>query len=341
MTYILHSRTSANFVNVPGKSGSLLYLPPAFRNQPTTPNHILKLAHIHTFNPTSFLKMEPHPLFDLSDSWVEIDGWVIVDVNPKTGSIHMYEDYESSAESFLVELDNMQMLPSMRMPIPSTSTLESERDLGGVSASEGDDGWIAARKNRESVWAEIKKNLSAALELDDDDEAAKDTGEVAGGSGGLEEEGPDVADSPRREGSESPETDPDFMQSSSGTNGEWVLTSGMVGLKVSDSLFMVESKGGGAKSVSGEVGKAGESPPNGSISASHETNKDDTEMIEVEKDDDTGETVKDAGEDNEDSEDSADRNQRRKDRRNVGLAASAIAVMLAAIWMMETKYGLG
>jgi hypothetical protein len=170
------------------------------------------------------------------------------------------------------------MLPSMRMPIPSMlSRLEVENEVttsdrggkrqrksGANSAGKDEqheeeqtdhsEERKAARKKRERVWAEITKNLKAALEAGgDDDTVAKDQDDTDD-----ESDRPVVEDSPHRAGSESPETDLDFVQSSSeNVDTEWMLGSGEVGLKVSDSLFAVESRG--VKSVSGDVsGEDGE-----------------------------------------------------------------------------------
>ncbi len=65
---------------------------------------------------------ERQSLFDLSGSYLEIGGWVIINFNRETGSIHEYEDFELSAESFLMELNTLKMFPSPRMPVPSTKT---------------------------------------------------------------------------------------------------------------------------------------------------------------------------------------------------------------------------
>ncbi len=165
-----------------------------------------------------------HPLFDISGSYVEIDGWVSLHFskhatlfgstvsrikicsNPETGSIHEYEDYDLSAESFLDQLNTMEMLPSMRMHISSTS-----------------------------IRADSESNVTTSLY-------------------GLnnESESPDVEDSLRREGSESPETDVDFRHSSSeGTDIDRVLRTESVGLKASDKAFIVEAKR--VENVPGEI----------------------------------------------------------------------------------------
>jgi hypothetical protein len=55
---------------------------------------------------------------NLSKSYLEIENYVIVDMDPVTREILQYEDYELSAESFLIEINRTEMLPSMRMPVP-------------------------------------------------------------------------------------------------------------------------------------------------------------------------------------------------------------------------------
>jgi hypothetical protein len=55
---------------------------------------------------------------NLSKSYLEIENYVIVDMGPVTREILQYEDYELSAESFLIEINRTEMLPNMRMPVP-------------------------------------------------------------------------------------------------------------------------------------------------------------------------------------------------------------------------------
>jgi hypothetical protein len=220
--------------------------------------------------------------------------------------------------------------------------LDQEDEGGSESGREGDNGedddeWTAARKKREKVWAAIKRNLSAALEFEDDDgHTSKDTDGSAEDPGSADKENTSPGDSPRREGSESPETDPDFvLTSSDGTDADLVLTSGKVGLMVSDLLSVVESHG--AKSMRGEVGgvqgEEHEAPENGNADAIHEATKahGGTEAYRANNGVVTGEPVK------EKREDGADCRQQRMDRRNVGLAASATALLIVTIWMMEPK----
>ena len=249
----------------------------------------------------------------------------------------------------------MEMLPSMRLPIPSTSTgadFESDVasfDNGGDGErtslrisecrteqsyeehNERDDERIAALKKEEEIWTEIAKNLLAALKTDDQQDAnTKDPHELKD-----ESESPEVEDSPRQEGSESPETDVDFRQSSSdGTDIEWVMESKIVGLKASDVLFMVEANG--IESVTGKIsGDLSDQNEETVIGSKTVTKKESKEEIcntpisvstEYKK-----ETFKHQGE----SEENRKKNQPRNHRRNIGLAASATAVALAAIWMVE------
>jgi hypothetical protein len=324
---------------------------------------------------------ETHPLFDLSGSYIEIDGWIIVDLNPETGSIHQSEDYELSAESFLVQLNRMQMLPSLEMPIPSTASevereseakttnYEEERDAKGGAGKDNrsktknhDEGFAtkmnggttsrthpkisgeqtSARQKTEKHCAEITSGLTTFLDADDKNQpTTKDTlgaenGRHSPGSGDF-----DFNDSPPNEGSGSAHTDPDFVHSSSDSAGEWVLGSGVAELSVSDSLFMVESKR--AKSLSSDDSRAGEGvakereeveEPAGHVTAIRD-------RIKVPKDDEVvSGTLEDRGEESQKNDEGASRGQWRKDRRNVSLAASATAVMLAAIWLMERKYDL-
>jgi hypothetical protein len=116
------------------------------------------------------------------------------------------------------------------------------------------------------------------------------------------------------------------VTTSESADTEWILGGDMAGLKVSDSLFMVESKG--VKSVSGDFsGEDGEAL---------DTRKAVKKLVGSEKSfSKRVEVVEDVGEESKDSDMNSDINQRRRDRRNMGLAASATAVMLAAIWMME------
>jgi hypothetical protein len=246
------------------------------------------------------------------------------------------------------------MLPSMRLPIPSTSTgsdfesnvATSDRDGAGERTllrisqgrteqpyekrNERDDERIAALKREDEVWTEIAKNLQAALKADDQQDAStKDPHELKD-----ESESPEVEDSPRREGSESPETDVDFRQSSSdGTDIEWVFRSKISGLKASDALSMIEANG--IESVTGEIGDMSDQNEETGIGSKTITKKESKEEnfntpISVSTEN-AKETFKHEGE----SEESRKNNQRRRHRRNIGLAASATAVALAAIWMME------
>jgi len=247
------------------------------------------------------------------------------------------------------------MLPSMRLPIPSTSTgadfesdvatsgSDGDRERTSLRISRGsteqpyeehterDDDRIAALKKGEEVWTEIAKNLLAALKADDQQDAnTKDPHELKDDS-----ESPEVEDSPRREGSESPETDVDFRQSSSdGTDIEWVFRSKIVGLEASDTLFMVEANG--VESVTGEISgdlsDQNEETVIGSKTVTKKALKEEFFNTPISVSTEyTKETSKHEGE----SEESRKKNQQRKHRRNIGLAASATAVALAAIWMME------
>jgi hypothetical protein len=324
---------------------------------------------------------EKHPLFDLSGSYIEIDGWIIVDVNPETGSIHQNEDYELSAESFLAQLSRMQMLPSLQMPIPSTASEvehgseakttnhEGERDAKGgagkdnMSKTKNHDGGFAtkmkggttsrthhkiggeqtsARQKAVRNCAEITSGVTIFLDADDENQpTTKDTLGAENGRHSPASGDFGFNDSPPNEGSGSAHTDPDFVHSSSDSAGEWVLGSGVAELSVSDSLFMVESKR--AKSLSSDDSRAGEGvakkreeveEPAGHVKAIRD-------RIEVPKDDEVvSGTLEDGGEESQKNDEGASGGQRRKDRRNVSLAASATAVMLAAIWLMERKYDL-
>jgi hypothetical protein len=251
----------------------------------------------------------------------------------------------------------MEMLPSMRLPLPSTSTgpdfesdvTTSDRGEDGERTSlkisrgrteqpykkhnERDDERIAALEKGEEVWTEIAKNLLAALKADDQQDAnTKDPHELKD-----ESESPGVEDSPRREGSESPETDVDFRQSSSdGTDIEWVFRGKMPDLKASDTLFMVEANG--IEIVTDEIGDLNDQNEETVIGSEAVTKKELGEEnfntpipVSVEY---VKETFKHQGE-GEEGEESRKNNQRKKNRRNIGLAASATAVAVAAIWMME------
>jgi hypothetical protein len=312
---------------------------------------------------------ETHPLFDLSGSHIEIDGWIIVDLNPETGSIHQSEDYELSAESFLAQLSKMQMLPSLQMPIPSTVSEvehesearttyhERERDAkGGAgednrSKTKNHDGGFATKMNGcttshthpkvggeptsacqkiERHCAEITSGLTTSLDADDENQpTTKDTLEAENGRDSPDSGDFDSNDSPPNEGSGSAHTDPDFVHSSSDSAGEWVLGSGVAELSISDSLFMVESKR--AKSLSGEDGRAGEGVAKESEEVEEPTGhgKAIGDGIKIPKDDGVlSGTLEDEG---EESQKNDERAQRRKDTRNVSLAASATAIVLAAI----------
>jgi hypothetical protein len=252
----------------------------------------------------------------------------------------------------------MEMLPSMRLPIPSTSTgsdfgsdvAPSDRGGDGDRTSlrisrgrteqpyekhnEGDDGRIAALKKGEEVWTEIAKNLIAAVKADNQqDKNSKDLHEV-----NDESESPEVEGSPRREGSGSPETDVDFRESSSDvTDIEWVWRSKIVGLKASDAVFMVEANGveSATGEISGDLSDQNEETLIGSEAVTKkelgEENFNTSIPVSVEY---AKDTIKHQGESEEGEERTKD-NQRRRNRRNIGLAASATAVAVAAIWMME------
>jgi hypothetical protein len=252
----------------------------------------------------------------------------------------------------------MEMLPSMRLPIPSTSTgAEFESDVASLDRggdgertshrisrgrtekpyekhNERDDDRIAALKKGEEVWTEIAKNLLAALKADDlQDANIKDPHDLKD-----EPESPEIEDSPRREGSESPETDVDFRQSSSdGTDIEWVWRSKIVGLKASDAVFMVEANGveSATGEISGDLSDQNEETLIGSEAVTKkelgEENFNTSIPVSVEY---AKDTIKHQGESEEGEERRKD-NQRRRNRRNIGLAASATAVAVAAIWMME------
>ncbi|KAN0104117.1 hypothetical protein V8E51_009862 [Hyaloscypha variabilis] len=298
---------------------------------------------------------KPRPLFDLFGSYVETDGWVLIDLNRETGSIHQYEACELSSESFLVEVNTVPFLPSLRMPFTSmasakelrgrevtldeeengsTEEREADNDVeetteyenvnivttqeGIRSRSNSDVEPLSPRQKLEQRWSDFKRVLTASPDDDelDDDPAPKhnlDTGSAS--------ESPDSRDfrpddSPQREGSESPHTDPDFVQSSpDGTDAEWFLASEMVGLSIRDSLSVAESVGN--KSVSGEC--------------------DGVVVPEVAA---NGSDVDGKVENINSQQQSHDQVQQRKERRNIGLAASAIAVVVAAIWMLERKYDL-
>jgi hypothetical protein len=324
---------------------------------------------------------ETLPLFDLLGSYIEIDGWIIVDINPETGSIHQNEDYELSAESFLAQLSRMQMPPSLQMPIPSTvgevehesetrtTNHEGVRDAKGGTGEDNrakdtnHDGGLAtkmngcttshthlkiggeptsARQRTERHCAEITSDLTTSSDIDDENQpTTKDTLEAENGRDTPDSGDFGFNDPPPKDGSGSAHTDPDFVHSSSDSASEWVLGSGMAGLSVSDSLFMVESKR--AKSLSTEDGRAGEGVAKESEDVEEPAGhgKAIGDGIKVPGDDEvvTG-TLEDEGEESQKNDEIASRGQRRKDRRNVSLAASATAVMLAAIWLMERKYDL-
>ncbi|KAE9363395.1 hypothetical protein N431DRAFT_357817 [Stipitochalara longipes BDJ] len=329
----------------------------------------------------------PHPLFDLSSTYLEVDGWVIIDLNRETGSIHQYEDYELSAESFLIEVKMMPILPSLRMPFPSMASAKELRsreissDQENKSNTKGGEAGnhtrekanhetvntaatnkvarprtysdvelLSPRQKRERRWAEIRRILTAPLDEDEDedDAIAKDNIEIKSKTDSLDS-ADNVnceVDSPQREGSESPQTDPDFVRSSSDSiDVERILGSRMVGLKVSDSFFIVGSKG--TNSMSGEVDVEDKEAVGGII--------DDADAVGVEKhheyesgekyevttnDEDVYGKSEDLEEVSQGQRYNTDRDQKRKDRRNIGLAASATAVMVAAIWMLERKYDL-
>jgi hypothetical protein len=141
-------------------------------------------------------------------------------------------------------------------------------------------------------------------------------------------------DSPRREGSESPETDVDFRQSSSdGTDIEWGFRSKTVGLKASDALSMVEANG--SESVTGEITDLSDQNEETVIGSKTVTKKELKEEIFNTPISDSTRYTKEISKREGEIEESREKNQRRKHRRNIGLAASATAVAVAAIWMME------
>ncbi len=239
----------------------------------------------------------------------------------------------------------------MRMPVPSTSTggdFESDvgtSDRGGdgertslrnsrshtedpyEERDERDDECIAALKKREEVRTEISNNLHAILKADNQHDAnAKDPHDLDDESGS-----PEVEDSPRREGSGSPETDVDFRQSfSDGTDIEWVLRTG-------DAVFMVEANGieSVPGKISGDLIDQNEETVIGSKAVTNKKSKEEIfnspTSVSTEY---TKETIKHEGQ-SEEGEESRKNNQRRKNRRNIGLAASATAVAIAAIWIVE------
>ena len=323
--------------------------------------------------------IDSHPLFDLSGSYLEIDGWVIIDLNRETGSIYMYEYYELSAESFLAEVNTLPILPSLRMPFPSmassrelqskeTISDQAKSSMKGVEADKGikkeqdlqsgsttdtnrcirpradsDLEPLSPRQKREQRWAEIRRVLTASLDEDDanEEDPAKD-------NSGSENEADtpksvyfDIDDSYGREGSDSPHTDPDFVHSSSdSTDVEWVLGTGMVGLKVGDSFFMVESTG--TNSVTGvfdamDKKAGGESNEGDEAIEGKKRRGNASGQIEGVSTDDK--EVNGKGEDLENGN-SRQRDQHRKESRNISLAAGATAAMVAAIWMLERKYDL-
>jgi hypothetical protein len=315
---------------------------------------------------------EPKNSLKHRHSWIEVENWIIIDFNPITGSITEYEDYELSAESFLIELKTMHMLPSLRMPIPETSlkpSIENEEmpsDHGAVTENQasgkaggsefsGDEKAIhlpkhtPAHMRTERVRAEITRNLNASLEAEVEPTKSDGAGAETESTTPEREESDHPSDSPNDEGSGSPHTDPDFLASSSdGTDIEWILRGGMVGLKVSDSLLSVGSQTG--ESVRGDI---------------HENNGEEVKKG-IEEFDGLAERIENhAGEDDklsaaeevidskvkdkrmtwvtEELEDNIEKSiedaARRRDLRNVGLAASATGVILAAIWMIERSAG--
>jgi hypothetical protein len=299
---------------------------------------------------------------NLQDSYIEIENWVIIDINLETGSITEYEDYELSAESFLVELKSLYILPSLKMPAPNTcydaennnekniadKGNEAEKVCGKdseVDDNSGDENTVsyvdhtAARVRGKMVWAEIMKSLTSSLEAED--ESTTQT-KVENQVTTPEIEESDPSDSPNT-GSESPHTDPDFMASSSDcTDVEWILSSGMVGLKVSDSLLLVESRMGEGVTgnISGSYGEEMEKEDK-ICDGSEEENENNTEEKDMSF---TPEEVADMNDKHgswdierpgENSEDGTERDNRRRDLRNVSLAASATGVLLAALWMIE------
>ncbi|PMD46972.1 hypothetical protein L207DRAFT_575776 [Hyaloscypha variabilis F] len=324
---------------------------------------------------------KPRPLFDLFGSYVEIDGWVIIDLNRETGSIHQYEDCELSAESFLVEVNTLPFLPPLRMPFPSMASAKElrgrevaldEEDNGSTEEREADDDMketteyekvnivttqegirsrsnsdvepLSPRQKLEQRWSEIKRVLTASPDDDevDDDPTPKHNLDTESASESPENREFRPDDSPQREGSESPHTDPDFVQSSSdGTYAEWFLASETVGLSIRDSLSVAESVGN--KSVSGgcdgEVEGAGGNTNESEhiVEAENPRQNQHCEMPEVAAND---ADVDGKVENTNSQQHSHDQVQQRKERRNIGLAASATAVVVAAIWMLERKYDL-
>lgn len=171
---------------------------------------------------------QSHAFFGIQDSYIEIENYVIINLNPVTGSITEYEDSKLSAESFL-----MDILPSMKMHSPETNRA-AEQDDGtapqddqpvmaesntGGNKSESSSGWktsydhAAATAKRKEVWAEITRNLTACLEAENNDTTTRDTLGADNESDSADGEYFRPSDSPKGDGSDSPHTDPDFMSS--------------------------------------------------------------------------------------------------------------------------------
>jgi len=208
---------------------------------------------------------------------------------------------------------------------------------------------LSPREKSKQRWAEIRRFMTAPL-VDDDDydenSFSRDSLGTKNGSDSLESVYFDLDDSPRREGSESPHTDPDFVQSSSdGTDVEWVLGTGMVGLKVSDSFLMVESKGINGVTVDFDtMAKEASGGANNGDMALEDERYRGNKGAHIEEGTTEKEEICDNSEKLEDDSGKGsqriDREKRRMETRNISLAAGATAAMATAIWLVERKYDL-
>jgi hypothetical protein len=110
-----------------------------------------------------------------------------------TGSITEYEDYELSAESFLIELNTMDVLPSMKMHSPKTNIAAEQDDStapqddqpvnterGGHESESSSDGEVSsyhavATAERKEVRAEIIRNITTSPEAENNSTTTPDT----------------------------------------------------------------------------------------------------------------------------------------------------------------------
>jgi len=290
--------------------------------------------------------------FGIQGSYIEIKNYVIINLNPVTSSVTEYEDYELSAESFLIELNTMDVLPSMKMHSRKTNIAAEQDDStapqddqpvnterGGHESESSSDGEVSshhavATAERKEVRAEIIRNITASPEAENNGTTTPDTLGTDNESDSAYEENFELSSSPKGDGSDSPHTDPDFMSSSSdGTDVELILRSGMVGLKVSDFLISVE--GEGAKSVRGVLHRhdgegveecKGRDEKIDKIAVVGEIANCDMEDEDENRNFEAKESL---------GVEKSEKDKRRRELKNVSLAASATAVLFAAIWIME------